>query len=317
MGGTVGETGGRVAAAVAAGLAGLLAAGCSTSGRGITFFPEEHRMLDTAKALRQPPAATLGLPRELQKQPLPPYTVEPGDVLLVQPADLDSPVRLPGDQPVLLDGTISLGRYGLLQVAGKTLPEIEDLVRTAVQAQLKEARDGKDAKDVRDPGPITVRVVSRQSKVYYVLGEVNAPGSFPLNGREAVLDGILAAGGLTDRASRTNIILSRPTLPDHCRIVLPVCYQQIVQLGDTTTNYQLAPGDRIYVATRTCLESLLGERHKKDCLCDGPQVPCTLADHGHTASTGPPPAALPAPAGTEALPPPAVLGSPSAMRPQH
>jgi protein involved in polysaccharide export with SLBB domain len=304
MDGKVGRVSRRPALAVT--LALVLTAGCSTNGRELTLFPEGHKMLDSAKALRQPPSATLGLPRELQKQPLPPYVVEPGDVLLVQPADLDSPVRLPGDQPVLLDGTISLGRYGQLQVAGKTIPEIENLVRASVRTE------GKDAKD---PGPITVRVVSRQSKVYYVLGEVNSPGSFQLNGRETVLDGIIAAGGLTGSASRTNIILSRPTLPDHCRIVLPVCYRQIVQLGDTTTNYQLAPGDRIFVATRTFCEGLFKSKHDRECLCDGPQVPCPLPDHGHAGPGEPLPGPALPPASTEALPPPAQLGTPSTIHP--
>ena len=101
-----------------------------------------------------------------------------------------------------------------------------------------------------------MRLVTRQSKVFYVLGEVNAPGSFPLNGRETVLDAIVAAGGLTDKASRRNIILSRPTHPNGCRVVLPICYREIVQLGDTSTNYQIAPGDRVFVATRTFWEDL-------------------------------------------------------------
>jgi protein involved in polysaccharide export with SLBB domain len=269
---------GKVRAAGALGLA-LLAAGCTSGvgGRGFTLFPEGHRMLEAAKDLRQPPAAALGLPRELHKRSLAPYTVEPGDVLLVQPADLDSPVRLPSDQPVLLDGSINLGRYGQAQVAGHTVPQIEAQVRGLVLAQSQ----GKD------PGAIIVRIVSRQSKVYYVLGEVNAPGAFPLNGREAVLDGLVAAGGLTDRASRTNIILSRPTAPNHCRLVLPVCYQEIVQLGDTTTNYQLAPGDRIYVATRTCWESVFGDRHGKD---GSPQTACPMGEQGEAPAHGPAPA---------------------------
>src|SRR5262249_42605599 len=157
--------------------------------------------------------------------------VEPGDVLLVQPADLDSPVRLPADQPVLPDGTINLGRYGRVVVAGKTVDEIEPTVRDLVKGQEKN----------RDIGSITVRIVTRQSKGFYVLGEVNAPGSYQLQGRETVLDGILTAGNLTDRASRRNIILVRPTPPDSCRVVLPICWNEIVQNGDTTTNYQLAP----------------------------------------------------------------------------
>ncbi len=243
----------------------LFIVGCSSgSGRGFTLLPAGHKLTEDAKSLRYANAPPIQIPRELEKQPLPPYTVEPGDTLLVQPADLDSPVRLPGDQPILPDGTINLGKYGLLQVAGKTVPEIEAMVRTAVQGQNK----GQDA------GFITVRVVARQSKVYYVIGEVNSPGAFQLQGRETVLDGIMQAGGLTDNASRDNIIVSRPTKPNCPRIVLPFCWKNVVQLGDTATNYQLAPGDRIYVPSRTCLESIPGlNRHAEKNPCCGPQNP--------------------------------------------
>jgi protein involved in polysaccharide export with SLBB domain len=247
-------------------LTALLLTGCSAGSTTYTLFPEGHRLIDQARAVRQTAPGPLTVPRELDKCVSAPYTVEPGDVLLVQPADLDSPVRVPGDQPVLSDGSIQLGKYGRLVVAGKRVEEIEADARALVQAQTKDA------------GPITVRVVTRVSKVYYVLGEVNAPGAFVLSGRETVLDGLLTAGGLNGRASRQNIILVRPTPPDSCRVVLPVCYNEIVQLGDTTTNYQLANGDRIYVPTRTCSETSLFGRPKTCSPCGGPQFPCPLGD---------------------------------------
>lgn len=268
----------------------LAVVGCSTGPGGyrLTLFPEGHKLLDSTKAVRTAYAGPQPLPRELDKHVAPLYTVEPGDVLLVQPADIDSPARFPGDQPVLPDGTINLGRYGLVLVAGKTVPEIEALVKARIDAAMKADPRPKeppvDRRDPNDVGPITVRVVTRQSKVYYVLGEVNAPGSFVLKGNETVLDGILSAGGLTERGSRKNIILSRPTPPSGCRVVLPICYLQIVQLGDTSTNYQLAAGDRIYVPTRGPMETCGDDKKKKkDCpLCDGPQAPCpSLAAPGH------------------------------------
>jgi polysaccharide export outer membrane protein len=251
----------------------LVLAGCSlTPGKSLTLFPEGHLLLESAKEMRQAAPAPLPLPRELDKRLLPPYIVEPGDGLLVQPANLESPVRFPADQPVLPDGTINLGRYGQIVAAGKTVEEIAALVRTTVEATTK------------DGGPITVRLVSRVSKVYYVLGEVNAPGSFPVQGRETVLDAILAAGGLTDRASRRNILLSRPTAPDGCRLVLPICYQEIVQLGDTSTNYQIAPGDRVFVPTRTFWEELC--RTKPECPpCGRPQIPCAAVPCVDTHAT--------------------------------
>src|SRR5262249_42560961 len=149
------------------------------------------------------------------------YRVEPGDVLLVQPVELSSQLRLPGDQPVLPDGTIRLGALGTLHVMNLTVEQI--------QQAIDERRKEKAVED-----RIAVRLITRDSKVFYVLGEVNAPGSFQLKGRETVLDALLAAGGLNSNASRKNVILVRPTPPDGCRTVFPVDYTAIVQLGDTT-----------------------------------------------------------------------------------
>ena len=241
----------------------LWLAGCTAgSSRNFSPFSQSHSLSSEAKELRQANAGPLDIPRELEKQPLPAYIAEPGDVLLIQATDLDSPVRLPADQPVLPDGTINLGRYGQLLVMGRTVPEIETMVRASVTTKTKDA------------GFISVRLISRQSKVYYVIGEVNSPGAFQLNGRETVLDALLQAGGLTKDASRNNIILSRPSKPNCPRIVLPVCWTQIVQVGDTTTNYQIAPGDRIYVPSRGFWETMpiFSKHAKSPCKsgCDNP-----------------------------------------------
>jgi protein involved in polysaccharide export with SLBB domain len=251
-------------------VAALLPGCAATPGNLFGLFPSPaHRLIDAARDLRAAQPLPVDLPRELDKRVAPPYTVEPGDVLLVQAADLDSPVRLPGDQPILPDGTIQLGKYGRLQVAGRTVEEVETAARALIQAQVKE----------RDVGAITVRLVNRASKAFYVLGEVNAPGSFTLSGRETVLDGILLAGGLTERASRNNVILVRPTGPNCPRLVLPVCYSEIVQVGDTSTNYQIAAGDRVYVPGRDCGEDspLSGHRKRYVCPpCGQQQVPAQL-----------------------------------------
>jgi polysaccharide biosynthesis/export protein len=266
----------RMRACLAAILCGCaFLAGCSSSGGNLLgLFPSGHRLIDEAKELRRAYPDPLPLPRELDKRIAGPYVVEPGDVVLIQPVNLDSPVRLPGDQTVLPDGTVQLGRYGQLMVAGKTIPQIEADARALIEAQTKDA------------GPITARLVTRVSKVYYVLGEVNAPGAFPLQGRETVLDAILAAGGLNDKASRKNIILARPTHSDGCRIVMPICYNEIVQLGDTSTNYQIASGDRIYVPTRGHGDA--GHKKNQTCPpCGRPQSPCPMPGEGSCAAGTP------------------------------
>jgi protein involved in polysaccharide export with SLBB domain len=285
-----------------AALAGL--AGCSSpSGGRLSLFPEGHKLLDSARWLREAHGPPPGEARELDKSPAGPYVVEPGDVLLVQPVSLESPVRLPGDQPVLPDGTIQLGRYGRWSVAGKTV----EIIETEVNGIIGEK--------VKDAGPITVRLVTRDSKVFYVLGEVNAPGAFQLKGRETVLDAVLAAGGLNSNASRRGILLTRPTPPGSCRVVLPVHYNHIVQLGDTTTNYQIRAGDRVFVPSTSLWEDFKACFEKKKdpgpppVACpphEGP--PVDLGPPAHVAAP-PPPAAGIGP--VEPLPPPAPAPAPA------
>ncbi len=256
----------RLAVWLALGLLGTT--GCIGS-RG--YFSGPHALLPAARSLKSAYPVAPAVARELNKSVTAPYIVEPGDVLQAQAARLDSPLALSSDLPVLPDGRIQLGRYGLLEVAGKTIEEIEAEVNAVVRAAWAEEKRDDDEKEERPT--VVVRLVTRDSKLYYVLGEVNSPGAFPLRGRETVLDAIVTAGGLNSNASRRDILLSRPTGPDSCREVLPVCYDEIVQLGDTSTNYQLRPGDRIFVPTRTLAEMLC--LTKPGCPpCGKPQVPC-------------------------------------------
>ena len=246
--------------ALLVGLVAPVSTGCSgLSGFGL--LPERQELTMEAGRLRQ--VVVGSLPRELDAATLDAYVLGPGDGLLVVPVNLDSPARLPSDQTVLPDGTIDLGQYGSLPAAGKTVNQIEAEVNQLVAARVPGA------------GFIDVRLVNRESKKIYVVGEVSAPGTFPYTGNETVLDAVVAAGGLTEKASRWDIILSRPTPPDGCRLILAVNYLDVLQLGDTTTNYRLLPGDRVYVPTRTLLENLCGGKRfwKRE---RRPQVSCPL-----------------------------------------
>ena len=242
--------------------------GCNTLASTLGFTPPVHKLTPAAEQFRDLAVNPAPIAKELDKVSLAAYVVEPGDTLAVEPVELDSPVRLPGNQPILPDGTIDLGKYGRPVVAWKTVPQVEAEIRRSIEAQSKD----------KALAAVTVRLIGRESKVYYVLGEVNAPRAYPLAGRETVLDGILTAGGLTRQADAKRVIVSRPSKPEGCRVVLPVCYQ-IVQLGDTSTNYQLQPGDRIYVPSQSPFDGLLRSKKKAACgPCHGPQVPCVGAD---------------------------------------
>ncbi len=227
--------------------------GCSSL--GLTLWPSQFPLLKTTKEIAATSPRTNGLPNELDKRVLEEYFLEPGDRVLLEPVSFDFDFAASGDQEVQVDGSIDLGKYGRLRVAGQTVEGVEGLIDSRIEAETGTKEH------------VNVRLLEANASQIYVLGQVGAPGTYPLLGREHVLEAILEAGGLTSEASPCDIILVRPTLNTKCRVVLPVCYRQITQLGDASTNYQLQPGDRIVVGTRTLCEELAVWKQTSSCEC--------------------------------------------------
>ena len=137
------------------------------------------------------------------------------------------------------DGRVNLGTYGSVYVAGLTLVE----ARQAIENQL--------AKFLEEP-KVSVDVFAYNSKVYYIISEGAGNGDtltrVPITGNETVLDAISQVQGLT-RFSSKNIWIARPSPGGAtCDQVLPVNWKEITQGAATATNYQLLPGDRVFIA---------------------------------------------------------------------
>jgi len=153
-----------------------------------------------------------------------------------------SPVPIEGSHIVQMDGTIDLGIYGSVRVAGMT----RDQAREAVRAFILELTK-------RQPDQIQVRVTVQayNSKLYYVITDGAGYGeqiqAFPITGSETVLDAIARIGGLPSVASKRDIWVSRRSPHGGPYQILPVCWEEITKQGITRTNYQVLPGDRIYV----------------------------------------------------------------------
>ncbi|MFG0254537.1 MAG: polysaccharide biosynthesis/export family protein [Rhodopirellula sp. JB053] len=265
----------------------VLLSGCSTL--GLSLYPSNSTLTREAEAVLDASRIPAGLPRENAKSILPPHAIEPGDALLIEPVNLERDLRLPADQVVLADGTVDLGPYGRVVVAGQSLEQAESLIEQQIAYQLQQQRQSckqfasDEDRSVIDSDTlpancdaiaINVRMLEPVHR-YYVLGEVNAPGAYPLSGYETVLDAIVTAGGLTSSSNPCKILLARPTDPCNCRVTLPVCYREIVQLGNTSSNYQLQPGDRIFVSSRSCLDELMFWRASRTCSrCEGCNRAC-------------------------------------------
>jgi polysaccharide export outer membrane protein len=211
----------------------FLASGCAGTGRNheARKIPD-HGYIDPAQA------------RELDKVPLPRYVIEPPDELdvSIKPAPPD---WMNSNVTVQQDGMIDLGFVGDVYVAGLTLEDAEQRIAqqlAAVQPRPNGNGNGNGAAPYR----VSVRLANQQSKYYYVMGAVTTQGRFPVRGNETVLDAILQAG-LRSNSVPEKAYLVRPHPPGGHEEVLKIDWCGIRDRGDTLTNYQLFPGDRVIV----------------------------------------------------------------------
>jgi protein involved in polysaccharide export with SLBB domain len=163
------------------------------------------------------------------------YVIEPPDLLTVELLKALPDQPLTGERLVRTDGTVNLGFYGHVVVAGLTI----DQARERVEQHLSTF--------VRNP-KVNLDVYSYNSKGYYVIAEGargdNQTVRLPFTGNETVLDAISQIGGLPPVSDKGRIWLARPG-----QGVMPIKWNAIVKDGDPATNYQMQPNDRIYIAT--------------------------------------------------------------------
>lgn len=144
-----------------------------------------------------------------------------------------------GQHLVGLDGRVNLATYGSVYVAGMTLEEARDAIEQQLSLKLE------------DP-EVFVDMLAYNSKVYYIITQGGGFGDnvvrTPITGNETVLDAVATIGGIS-QVSSTNLWIARPA-PNGvgCEQILPVDWEDITRGASTATNYQLMPGDRLFIA---------------------------------------------------------------------
>jgi len=142
--------------------------------------------------------------------------------------------------PVRPDGMISVPLVGDVLAGGRTPGDV-----------AKDIQD-KLGVYVRDP-QVAVILTELRSHEYLsrvrVTGAVRQPVSIPFRQGMTVLDAVLAAGGLTEFAAPDRSELYRRA-PDATTKSYAVRLDKILDKGDLTTNYPVAPGDVITIPDR-------------------------------------------------------------------
>ena len=175
----------------------------------------------------------------------------PKAVVTVSLAQSRGVQQISGQHIVRPDGTVSLGSYGSVYVAGLSLTQ----VKQAIEAHL--------SKYLYRP-EVAVDVYSYNSKFYYVITDFAGNGEqvtrLPHTGNETVLDAVSLIGGLSAVSSK-HIWVARPA-PTECGNdqILPVDWCGITRYGRVKTNYQIMPFDRVYILSQplTKFDTYLG-----------------------------------------------------------
>lgn len=141
--------------------------------------------------------------------------------------------------PVRPDGKISVPLVGDVVAGGRTPDAVAKDVQEKLGAYVRDAQ-------------VTVILTELRSHEYLsrvrVTGAVRQPVSIPYRQGMTVLDAVLAAGGVTEFAAPNRSSLHRRT--GSGSEAYGVLLNDILEDGNLTTNYKVAPGDVITVPER-------------------------------------------------------------------
>ncbi len=165
-------------------------------------------------------------------------TVLQNPEVAVNLADTASKQQIAGQHLVGPDGAVTLGSYGGVVVAGLTVAR----AKLVIEQYLSQFLDGPE---------VSLEIAGYNSKVYYIVTQGAGLGDgvyrFPITGNETVLDAISQINGLQTVSSK-QIWVARPTDVPGKAQQLPVSWAQITADANATSNYQLLPGDRVFIA---------------------------------------------------------------------
>ena len=191
---------------------------------------ELHIVKDTTIAEAPDEKAAKQVKTWSAKQSQSDYIIASGDVLEI--TTWKEPELSRDEIIVRTDGKITFPLLDDVQAAGLSALELKRVFETGL-------------KDYVDNPVVTVVLKRLESQKFYVLGEVNNIGEYPLTKNLTVMQAVAMAGGFTEWASRKNIILMRKE--DGKEKNYRINYNDIIKAKDLSQNLKLKADDTIIV----------------------------------------------------------------------
>lgn len=173
----------------------------------------------------KPQAGTGAAPEKVAPIDPKTYVIGPEDVLMIR---VWREPELSGQIPVRPDGKISIQLVGEVQASGLTPEQLTNSIAEGL------------AKYMTRP-EVSVSVVSVLSKKYYISGEVQRPGAYPLLVPTTVLQALVNAGGFRDFANTKKITILRGTKRFNFN------YKEVLKGKKQEQNILIENGDQIII----------------------------------------------------------------------
>lgn len=203
---------------------------------GCTFFSNDHELPATLSTLKteqfdlttNQPTARVSEPTER------PYLLGIGDILSISVYGEDGSGR---EVPVDPNGNITYVLTGSVNAAGRTIDDLRDDLQARISKRLSRAI-------------ITVVPVRFGSQAYTILGEVNYPGTYLIEGQTTILDTIAKARGIRTgyfRNSTAEMADYRHATLMRGGTIIPLDFEALLVKGDARNNVTVQNGDIITI----------------------------------------------------------------------
>ena len=131
------------------------------------------------------------------------------------------------------DGFVTLRGAGSPRVEGQTIPELTETVKAAYATILHDPVISVGLKDFDKP--------------YFIAsGELAKPGKYDLRGPLTVTEAVAIAGGFTENAKHSQVVLFRPT-PNGVFEAKLLNVKKLLASRNLSEDVLLEPGDMLYV----------------------------------------------------------------------
>ena len=179
-------------------------------------------------------SATKGIDDPLLQERNPRYILQPGDQF-----DVNFELSPEFNQSLTIqpDGFVTLRGVGDVHIAGETVPQLSETIRTAY---------GKVLND-----PIISILLKDFEKPYFTVdGQVGKPGKYEMHGGMTVTQALAVAGGTLSSAKHSQVLLFRRAGEGWMEArILDV--KKMMKQGNLSEDMQIHSGDMVFVPKNT------------------------------------------------------------------